>query len=52
LLYVLYDARRYRFSSNLRSKNLYETLLEVTKKFDLSDNEQQEAEEYLKKIKD
>jgi hypothetical protein len=37
---------------NLRSKLLYETLLEVTKKLDLSDNEQQEAEEYLKKIKD
>jgi hypothetical protein len=53
LLYVLYDERRDIFRIFiLKSKLVYETLLEVTNKLDLSDNEHQEAEEYLKKIKD
>jgi hypothetical protein len=53
LLYVLYESERYYFGrSRLRATLTYETLLEVTYKLELSDNEKQEAEEYLRKIKE
>jgi hypothetical protein len=52
LLYVLYDDRYLFIKGSLRSKLTYETLLEVTNKLELSDNEKQEAEEYLREIKE
>jgi hypothetical protein len=51
LLYVLYLKRYHFIGRSLRSKLTYETLLEVTNKLELSDNEKQEAEEYLNGIK-
>jgi hypothetical protein len=52
LLCVLY-LKRYSFGRrSLRSKLFYETLLEVTNKLELSDNEKKEAEEYLNGIKE
>ena len=52
LLFVLYNKRPRFKRGNLRSKLTYETLLEVTNKLKLSDNEKQEAEEYLNGIKE
>jgi SUMO ligase MMS21 Smc5/6 complex component len=52
LLYVLCDRRHYFNTGSLRLKLTYETLLEVTNKLELSDNEKQEAEEYLNAIKE
>ena len=39
LLFVLYDVRYLFSKGSLRSKLIYETLLEVTDKLELSDNE-------------
>jgi hypothetical protein len=52
LLHALFEKSYHIFRwKSLRSKLIYEELLEVTNKLDLSDYEKEETEEFLRKIK-